>query len=570
MLGFASPAKGWLRAFFEGVPLLHFEHFDLEDNALLDTARFSAILFVTWVGFVVAMAFIRKQAIRRRVIRGGLLSWRKRGGHVIVCGAGWKGRSIVEELVLGPVTKSARTKTKTRRRVAVIEKATDDAFDLWCRSRHVALIHGDATDPETLLQAGIDCAAKLFVLCHDDDTNMQVASAASRVCGDGAPLKCVVEMRSPSGAEALVSAMGLAPGLSANGRVSRIRPIIFDTEAATVRVLLETYPFDCFEQDPKTWVAHTIILGDNAMSRELLRQVLQMGYFEQPDVSDPQSLCPRTLKVSLLVDDPGGFCQRYTDRFPAFLTSVEGIDHLLSPRDRWIVEANILPRIRVRRLPKSERDLFDPVHGLTELIEPKVEIVSIYVVLEDGIRALALAQQLATSLGAWAGEQDIHIRLLVYVSARDPDFQERMGSLSTTLAQSSHLSATIFGDFVETCSVENVEHNEIESRAKRLHLSYVRSSKGQGPLAASATTADDLAHMESEWELISEEAKDSNRQAAAHIPVKVRILDRCRDRPRVDSMERERQRTLLAKAEHNQLDFLMRDSPTSRPGPPHQ
>lgn len=111
------------------------------------------------------MAFIvegdLKDAIRRRRMEAKIAELEN---HYILCGAGHTGHSIMEEL------------SKTHRSFVVIEK--DHSRVEAIRQRNILVLHGDATDDDVLIKAGIKKARGLFGALPTDPENVFVAISA--------------------------------------------------------------------------------------------------------------------------------------------------------------------------------------------------------------------------------------------------------------------------------------------------------------------------------------------------------------------------------------------------------
>lgn len=100
----------------------------------------------------------RRRRMQRRIDR--------MSGHVVLCGYGQVGRAIEEELV------------RAGERVVAIEvKETDYTR----ASGEHGVIIGDATDDETLLQAGLDRARTLVVALDSDVDNLFIALTARSI-----------------------------------------------------------------------------------------------------------------------------------------------------------------------------------------------------------------------------------------------------------------------------------------------------------------------------------------------------------------------------------------------------
>lgn len=104
------------------------------------------------------------QGFRRRRMRKAIEGMT---GHVIVCGAGQTGSTVLRELV------------RTQRPCVVIEanEAQLEAVDVEFAS--IPFLHGDCSDDETLLHAGIARAGGV-VICTDDDKTALVTTVLAK------------------------------------------------------------------------------------------------------------------------------------------------------------------------------------------------------------------------------------------------------------------------------------------------------------------------------------------------------------------------------------------------------
>ena len=118
-------------------------------------------------------------------------------GHYIVCGFGRVGRNVASELA---VTGRAFVVIESNALV-LQEHAGKEPGMLW--------LHGDATDDEVLLQAGIERAAGVFAVISDDAKNMMVSLTAkqlgpqARVVARSHEVQNSIKMRK-AGADAVV------------------------------------------------------------------------------------------------------------------------------------------------------------------------------------------------------------------------------------------------------------------------------------------------------------------------------------------------------------------------------
>lgn len=143
---------------------------------------------------------------------------KKARGHYIVCGMGWAGLHIVNELL----------ETKRPHIIVDINKSEIDK-SLETMPGEV-FIEGDATDNDTLLKAGIEKASGLFAVTGDDNQNLVICLTAKqlnptvRIVAQCSETKNLDKM-SRAGAAAVVS-----PGYISGMRMASemIRPTVVD------------------------------------------------------------------------------------------------------------------------------------------------------------------------------------------------------------------------------------------------------------------------------------------------------------------------------------------------------
>jgi voltage-gated potassium channel len=88
-------------------------------------------------------------------------------GHYIVCGAGQTGSTVLRELV------------RTQRTCVAIEQNHAHIAGLEVEMPDIPALHGDCSDDETLIRAGVARAAGV-VVCTDDDKNALVTTVLAR------------------------------------------------------------------------------------------------------------------------------------------------------------------------------------------------------------------------------------------------------------------------------------------------------------------------------------------------------------------------------------------------------
>jgi voltage-gated potassium channel len=137
---------------------------------------FSAVLEVLIEGHM--RDLVRRRRMERDIDR--------MSGHVIICGWGRVGREV------------ARFLANARCQVVVVDRDTDRLNEI-----PYASVHGDVTDDETLLSAGIERAATLVAALDTDADNLYVTVAAKSMRPD---LQIIARVRNESSEPKLVRA----------------------------------------------------------------------------------------------------------------------------------------------------------------------------------------------------------------------------------------------------------------------------------------------------------------------------------------------------------------------------
>jgi voltage-gated potassium channel len=167
---------------------------------------------VTNVTAAIVEGELTKSFRRRRMEKAAA----KAREHYIVCGVGWAGLHIINEL-------------RETRRSHVIVDINRSKIDKSLESMSDGIfIEGDATDNDTLIKAGIESASGLFAVTGDDNQNLVISltarqlNPAVRIVAQCNEMKNVDKMRK-AGADSVVS-----PGYISGMRMASemIRPTV--------------------------------------------------------------------------------------------------------------------------------------------------------------------------------------------------------------------------------------------------------------------------------------------------------------------------------------------------------
>lgn len=218
----------------------------------LEIARFLAPLATGFAGFTAVYTLFSEQ----------ILGWRlrRKKGHVVICGLGYKGFTFVQRL------------DDAGYDVVAIESDVANPSIDDCRERDVPVVIGDAQHGPILRRAGVQRAKWLLAVCPDDATNTEIMLTARSVVKEraGEPLQCLAQISNPQLCSMLrVSQIKQAvPGWSAD---------FFNTDDTSAGVMLDQYPIDAEgAKSPHIVIAHLDPLGQRllvlAVQRWLIRR----------------------------------------------------------------------------------------------------------------------------------------------------------------------------------------------------------------------------------------------------------------------------------------------------------
>jgi len=386
--------------------------------------------------------------------------------HVIVCGLGRKGLQLVEDF---------RAQNK---RVVVIEQDSSNDLGRVARERGAMVLIGDATESGLLERARLRSAAYLFAVTGNDGTNVQIA-----VCAHESMKKA--ERTSPGNLRCYVHIVNLdlrnafkaSPTFLQAGEP--IEVAIFNTYENSARLLLRDHPLDHVRigaNDPRQ--VHLIVLGFGQMGQSVVVEAARMGHFANG----------KKLRVTVVDREASQRKKRFYRWYPQFdkvcdATFVDGdVEELdvLAKVQQWCAEKDAVPNLAL---------CFD-----------------------DETRCLAVALSILPKLG------EVDVPILV----RMPN-EAGLASLLTAAAGADLARRVhVFGS-VKKAAAEVTMDAKLDVYARASHETYrdLRLSKGEKPGSDPSLEP---------WDKLSEDLKESNRQQADHIPVKLRAID-CRAEP---------------------------------------
>lgn len=407
----------------------------------LDAARFlaPATMFVTVVKTFMVLC--------RQHIKKARLSREKQ--HAVICGLGDTGQDIAADLLLG-----------NQPMVMIDRQPASDVVEMSAR-RHVYVITGDASTGPALRKARAEHAAKVFVTCGDDETNLRTALTLRALRAQRYPglARCYVHLTN-------VELRNRLKQVAATDKLSATEVRFFNVYENSARMFFDAHPPEVPVNATPARPVHLLIVGFNAQTESLLLHLARIGHYRDD----------RQVHVDVLdacADEQGrGLTTRYPGyaRVPNHTTCF----HAIAPDSAAFLEGSFLKDMR---------------ETLSQVI----------ICLEEGTLSLTCALQLRQMLAA--------DNIPIHVYSRRP-------TPLTSLVEQANIH---FFGWPERIT-ELIEHEMLDAFARSIHAAYIHDmahtpAEGRGE------------RVPADWDNLPEDVKDSNRQQADHISIKLRAVD---------------------------------------------
>lgn len=378
--------------------------------------------------------------------------------HVVVCGLGRKGFQVVQDCLDDDDT------------VIVIEQDEECHRIAMCKERGAYVIVGDATSDSILEKARARYAKEVIAFCGNDGINVSIALNIRDLMaryghgrGEGHQTRCHVQVVDFD----FCNQFRQHPIFALHDEPLVVS--IFNIYENAARLLLSEHPLErvcVLKDDPR--VVHLMLLGLGQMGESLLIQAAKLAHFANR----------KKLKVTVydtFADDrQKSFSGRYKNIDKIMdLTFVQGdveYDDVLEEVAANVINPDSLTSVVV--------SLDTDSHTLTAAIGIKRRVpetdtpIYVHLVEDSGLSVLFQRE-----------------------SDHDPNRMQPFGMTSTV------------------CRRTMLDHHDIDFLAERIHQEHVAQKLREGKPAEPSTQP---------WDCLAYDFKDSNRQQADHIPVKLR------------------------------------------------
>ena len=399
-----------------------------------------------------------------------LLKLRFIKNHVVVCGVGERGLWLVEEFLSHGY------------KVVTIDKDDENPLLDQCRERGAVVLTGDATDRSLLRKVGVHKAKYLVAVCTDDGTNAEIALNARDLANShkGWALTAFVHIIDLELCN-LLSSWSLAFDETDSFRLE-----FFNVQERGARLMLNEYsPFNT-EVELGEKKPHILVVGLGKMGRSLVVQAARNWWMKYIK-SD------KRLRISVIDKASEKKLELLRLQYPQLEKVCEF--------DIWQMEKND---------PEFERGDF--------LLDSKrrCDVDIIYICFDDDVHVMVNA------LTLYRKTKKYKIPIIVRMSQN--------AGLATLIKENGGTMDSrqihVFGLLDRTCSLRALLGGTNEILAQAIHESYVHHQKEIGATLQTNSSMTD-------WDILPEDLKESNRHQAAHIEVKLKAID-CGIQPLTD------------------------------------
>jgi voltage-gated potassium channel Kch len=417
---------------------------------------------------------------------------------VLVLGTGWIGNEIVQDLV-SPPTDGPRQEPPSNVVAVDLETA---ASDLGVRHRRLVFVKGDATSRDILARLGAGRANKVYVVCNSDETNFWIVDQLRSL----RPIPATNADIPACYAHVLDSRKRFHLSRICQSE-PRLNVSCFNVYETTARRLYFEMPNYCSGReapadDNSRQSLRIIVMGYTPMGKAMVLQCLRAGHFRTG----------QSQEIVVVAEDAGPAQRDFLGEYPCFAPHTFSANTDLRNVCAYAFPGvDGRPAVQFIDLPRADSQLLGSDFVISRRLE-KSCITGVYVCLDDGLRSAAyftiMAEKTQHLLAEQAPEERPAYAMYLYYNIPREQQAARIKALSDLFTtEYPQVRTGIFGLLMEHCPIEVVEAREIDSLAKHIAAAY-------------AGAVDPEAH----WKQLKEGFRESNRQAADHIAVKLRCL----------------------------------------------
>jgi len=362
--------------------------------------------------------------------------------------------------------------------VVVIERDERSDFLAGCRDLGALVLVGDATDRLVLRRAGADRARHVVAIAGEDGVNAEIAVRTYQLVRERPPAEGIVRCWVHIVDLKLCTLLERHRILTDTADPFEAR--IFNFYQTSARLLFETHPLDYLPMADGR-AAHLVVVGLGQLGESVVLQAAKIGHYAGGG----------RLRVTVIDRAASARRRGFDSRWPQF---------------GRIADAEFL-----------DGDLDDPemLGRLARWADDPATLLSVVVCLDGDARSLSCA------LSALARLQPRRVPIIV----RMAEEAGLASLLESDEGRADRLGAVhAFGITDVVCTREALLDEQRDLLSRAIHQDFVEKRRREGRPETDPTMQP--------WDRLDLHLKDSNRQQADHIPVKLRAIGYVSDEPR--------------------------------------
>ncbi|OLS22369.1 MAG: hypothetical protein HeimC3_31110 [Candidatus Heimdallarchaeota archaeon LC_3] len=386
--------------------------------------------------------------------------------HVIICGLGEKGEFLALDFL------------KSNFKVVIIEKDRENSNIIQFKKKNTIIIIADASEKAVLQKIRIDYAKYVIAVCGDDGVNIEIAVHGYNIINNiieekigktpidlEKKVKCYVHLVNPNLKKILKKHI-----IFTNPH-DIFDLVFFNSYENAARILFRNFPVDQLTViNPSFESVHIVVIGLGQMGRNIVLQAAKICHYASK------------MRASITVVD-----KIANQKVESFIHEYPSIEKILN-------------------FYYEQVDVISPDLQNAKFWESKSEISLFIVCLDDDVLSLSTGLSLLNRMG------DKRKPVLVRM-------KENSG-LATLLNEPDFLEENPlypFGMTKEIISRDIIINESLDSLARIINNLWIIDHIGGGESTELEPPPT--------WSSLNEEYKESNRQQADHIDVKLRSID---------------------------------------------
>jgi hypothetical protein len=414
--------------------------------------------------------------------------------HTIVCGLNkWTAQLLIDL-------------KREEKQIVVIEKDVNNEHNSKAKELGIILLHGDFSDYYLLNKAKIEKAKYLIIFTEDDSKNMEIAINTRRMIEKEKrkeqgklnkdrkteitttskthivekkhhkkKLRCFIHINDKC----------LCDSFSTHDifeqSYEKIEMNVFNIYDNDARVLFLSQAFESKLKEGEK--VHLLIIGFSDLGESVALQAVKIGHYAND----------KGTKLTILDEKADKVGKRFLARYPG-INQLKNYLHFKDNTEDYFEFT--FRNVDLKNLEEIEKTIAK--------IDSNQKITAILICLEDKASGIKIGIHLMSKLKNEDVEIKLHFPIQVYLDENEDIFN--LPSLESTEEKYPKLSP--FGLIKSTCSKEIILNEKLDRVAKKILKSYNKYTGSSD-----------------EWDKLRPDFKDSNRNQADHLPIKLRAIN---------------------------------------------